>query len=90
MRKVIPLFDRTVWALIAEVSPSALKADYVRDFERPEYRWSGYVPDLSELLEQTSHEQGAEATENESFRELAGHLAACLRATTIVEEEGVE
>lgn len=90
MRKVIPLFDRTVWALIAEVSPSALKTDYERDCERPEYRWSGYIPDLSELTEQTSREQGAEAMDNENFRELADQLAACLRATTIVEEEGVE
>jgi len=90
LRKVVPLFDRTTWALISEASSSALRADFARDCERPEYRWTGYLPTLAELLEQPARAEGAQSMTNEGFGELVQQLAACLQATTRVEEVGVE
>jgi len=90
MRKVVPLFDRTTWAVIAGASPSAIRADFDRDCERPEYRWTGYLPSLAELLEQTTPHSGEQPTESEGFNGLTQRLADCLRATTSIEEVGVE
>jgi exodeoxyribonuclease V gamma subunit len=89
-RKVVPLFDRTTWALISESSSSALQADFARDCERPEYRWTGYLPTLAELLEQPAQIHGEESPNNENFEGLVQQLVACLQATTSVEEVGVE
>jgi hypothetical protein len=90
LRSVVPLFDRTTWAVIAGESPASVRSDFERDCERPEYRWTRYLPPLTELLDQPAVQPGEELRKREGFGGLTQRLADCLRATTSVDEVGVE
>jgi exodeoxyribonuclease V gamma subunit len=90
LRSVVPLFDRTTWAVIAGESPASVRSDFERDCERPEYRWTRYLPPLTELLDQPAVQPGEELRKREGFGGLTQRLAECLRATTSVDEVGVE
>lgn len=90
--RVIPMFDRATWSSALGAKQGDVKNDLERDCEKPEYKWTRYLPTLKELMDGTSNAVGENvSTAQESeFVDHSRRLAECFSLTTVIEREVVE
>jgi exodeoxyribonuclease V gamma subunit len=90
--RVLPIFDRATWSAAVGAKQAAIKTDLERDLEKPEYRWTRYLPTLKDLLEIDADDVdgGESAPMTLGFLGYSRKLTDCLSSTTIIEIEQEE
>lgn len=87
--RVLPVFDRASWAITSGASSAEVRKDLERDVERPEYRWCGYQPSLSDLQNfEENVDVGLASVELfRRFLPSASAIASCFASSTLLYEE---